>query len=65
VFGIGTTPTGSEIAATIALTAGSLNTVPLAALVMPLVADTDVYANITGTATGDAYIIVQFVKPLA
>jgi hypothetical protein len=32
---------------------------------MPLVADTDVYANITGTATGDAYIIVQFVKPLA
>ncbi len=65
VFGIGTTPTGSEIAATIALTAGSLNTVPLAALVMPLVADTDVYANITGTATGDAYIIIQFVKPLA
>jgi hypothetical protein len=65
VFNVGTTATGAQIAATIALTAGSLNTVPLAALVMPLTADTDVYANVSGTATGDAYVIVQFVKPLA
>jgi len=36
--------------------------VPLAALVQPLAADTDVYANITGTATGDAYVMVQFYK---
>jgi hypothetical protein len=64
-FGIGTTATGSEIASAVALTAGSLNTVPVAALVQPLAADTDVYANVTGTATGDAYVIVQYVKPLS
>ena len=43
------------------LTAGSLNTVPVAALVQPLAADTDVYANISGggaTTSGDAYVIV-------
>lgn len=65
VFNVGTSTTGAQIAATIALTAGSLNTVPIAALVMPLAADTDVYANISGTATGDAYVVVQFVKPLS
>ena len=65
-FNIGTvasgTAPGADIAATIALTVGSTNTLPLAALVMPLAADTDVYANITGTATGDAYVMVQFYK---
>jgi hypothetical protein len=61
-FSIGTTAGGAEIVTTVALTAGSLNTVPLAALVMPLAADTDIYANITGTATGDAYVMVQFYK---
>jgi len=61
-FSIGTTAGGAEIVTTVALTAGSLNTVPLAALVQPLAADTDVYANITGTAIGDAYVMVQFYK---
>jgi hypothetical protein len=41
-------------------------TPPLAALVQPLAADTPVWANITGTPTaGDAYVTVQFVKPVA
>ena len=62
VFNVGTTATGAELASAVALTAGSTNTLPLAALVMPLAADTDVYANITGTATGDAYVMVQFYK---
>jgi hypothetical protein len=63
-FNIGTTAAGTDIAAGIALTAGSVNSMPLAALVMPLAADTDVWANITGTPTaGDAYVIVTFVKP--
>ena len=36
---------------------GKLQTVPIAALVMPLAADTDIWANIAGTArTGDAYV---------
>ena len=61
-FSIGTTAGGAEIVTTVALTAGSLNTVPLAALVQPLAADTDIWANITGTATGDAYVIVQYVR---
>ena len=51
-----------EIASAVALTAGSLNSLPLAALVMPLVADTDVYANVSGTATGDAYVMIRFFK---
>ena len=29
---------------------------------MPLAADTDVYANITGTATGDAYVMCNSIK---
>lgn len=67
VFNVGTTPTGAQLASAVALTAGSLNTVPVAALVQPLAADTDVYANISGggaTTSGDAYVIVTFVKPL-
>ena len=67
VFSVGTASGGAQIAAAIALTAGSLNTVPLAALVQPLAADTDVYAGITAggaTTAGDAYVMVTFVKPM-
>jgi hypothetical protein len=65
-FNVGTTAAGVDIAAGIALTAGTVVTPPLAALVQPLAADTPVWANITGTPTaGDAYVTVQFVKPVA
>jgi hypothetical protein len=67
VFSIGTASGGAQLASAVALTAGSLNTVPIAALVQPLAADTDVWAGITGggaTTAGDAYVMVQFVKPL-
>jgi len=67
VFSVGTSSGGAQIASAIALTAGSLNTVPIAALVQPLAADTDVYAGITAggaTTAGDAYVMVTFVKPL-
>jgi hypothetical protein len=63
-FNLGTTAAGTDIAAGIALTAGTVVTPPVAALVQPLVADTPVWANITGTPTaGDAYVTVQFIKP--
>ena len=63
-FNLGTTAAGVDIAAGIALTAGTVTTPPIAALVNPVVADTAVWANITGTPTaGDAYVSVQFVKP--
>lgn len=64
-FNLGTTVNATDIAAAIALTAGSINAVWGATPVLPLAADTDVWANITGTASGDAIIIVAFVKPLA
>jgi len=65
-FNVGTTAAGVDIAAGIALTAGTVVTPALAALVQPLAADTPVWANITGTPTaGDAYVTVQFVKPVA
>lgn len=67
VFNIGTASGGAQIAAAVALTAGSLNTMPLAALVMPLAADTDVWAGISGGGAGtagDAYVMVLFVKPI-
>ena len=61
---IGTTATGQDIATGIAATAGTVNTVPLAALVNPLAAETAVWASICGTPTaGDAYVNVQFIKP--
>jgi hypothetical protein len=64
-FNLGTTAAGADIAAGIALTAGTVVTPPVAALVQPLAADTPVWANITGTPTaGDAYVTVQFVKPV-
>lgn len=61
---LGTTAAGTDIAAGIAITAGSLVTPPAAGLVMPLAANTDVWANITGTPTaGDVVAIITFVKP--
>lgn len=63
-FNVGTTAAGVDIAAGIALTAGTVVTPPIAALVQPLVADTPVWVNITGTPTaGDAYVSVQYIKP--
>jgi hypothetical protein len=65
-FNIGTTAAGTDIAAGIALTAGTVTTPALAALTNPVTADTDVWANITGTPTaGDAYVSVQFIKPVS
>jgi hypothetical protein len=65
-FNVGTTAAGVDIAAGIALTAGTVTTPPIAALVNPLTADTPVWVNITGTPTaGDAYVTVQFIKPVA
>lgn len=65
-FNVGTTAAGVDIAAGIALTAGTVTTPPLAALVNPVAADTTVWANITGTPTaGDAYVSVQFIKPVS
>jgi len=68
VFNVGTTPTGAQIASAIALTAGTVVTPPVAALANPIAADTPVYANISGggaTTSGDAYVTVQFIKPVS
>lgn len=70
VFGIGTTNalvgTNGNIQNVMAEAAGSELLQPLAALVMPLAADTDVWAGTTGGATaGDAIVSVAFVKPLS
>ena len=68
VFNIGTSTTGAQLASAVALTAGSLNTVPVAALVQPLAADTAIYASINAggvTTAGDAYVMVTFVKPVS
>jgi len=65
-FNVGTTAAGTDIAAGIALTAGTVTTPAAAALNNPVTADTDVYVNITGTPTaGDAYVTVQFIKPVS
>lgn len=66
VFNVGTAPSGAQIASAIALTAGTVVTPPVAALVNPLAAETPVYATISAggvTTSGDAYVTVQFVKP--
>ena len=63
---VGTTAAGTDIAAGIALTAGTVVTPAAAALANPLTADTQVWANITGTPTaGDAFVTVQFIKPVS
>lgn len=65
-FNVGTTAAGTDIAAGIALTAGTVTTPAAAALTNPITADTDVWANITGTPTaGDAFVSVQFIKPVS
>ena len=65
-FNVGTTAAGTDIAAGIALTAGTVVTPAAAALANPLTADTQVWANITGTPTaGDAFVTVQFIKPVS
>ena len=52
------------LSAGIALTAGTVVTPPLAALVQPLAADTPVWVNLAVSPTaGDAYVSVQFIKP--
>jgi|SRR6185436_13006397 len=62
---IGTTAAGQDIATGIAATAGTVNTVPLAALTNPITADTAVWCSISGTPTaGDAYVTVQYIKPV-
>ena len=63
-FNLGTTAAGVDIAAGIALAAGTVTTPPLAALVMPLAAETQVWANLAVSPTaGDAYVTLQFIKP--
>jgi len=65
-FNVGTTAAGTDIAAGIALTVGTVVTPAAAALTNPVAADTDVWVNITGTPTaGDAYVTVQFIKPVS
>ena len=65
-FNVGTTAAGTDIAAGIALTAGTVVTPAAAALANPVTADTQVWANITGTPTaGDAFVTVQFIKPVS
>ena len=58
-FSIGTTAARRGNCHDCCADGGQLNTVPLAALVQPLATDTDIWVNITGTATGDAYVVVQ------
>jgi hypothetical protein len=57
----------NNLNATIAeTTLGSEVLLPLGTFVMPLTVDTEIFANLTGAATsGDGYIVIQFVKPLA
>jgi len=65
VFSVGTTPTGVDIATGIANAAGTVSTVPLAALTLPTTVPTNVYANVSGGATaGDSVVVVEFWKPL-
>jgi len=45
---------------------GSEDLMPLATFANPLTADTEIFASLSGGATsGDAYVAVQFLKPLA
>ena len=65
-FNVGTTAAGTDIAAGIALTAGTVVTPAAAALANPLTADTQVWANLAVSPTaGDAFVTVQFIKPVS
>src|SRR5262245_1482018 len=59
--------TFDNINATIAeTTLGSESLLPLGTFTLPLAADTEVFARISGGATsGDGYIVINFIKPLA
>lgn len=70
VLGLGTTSAlvgaSGDIQNVMAEAAGSENLVPLAALVQPLAADTDVWIGTSGGATaGDVYCAVTFIKPIS
>lgn len=70
VLGLGTTSalvgTSGDIQNVMAEAAGSESLVPLAALTMPLAADTDVWVGTSGGATaGDVYVVVAFVRPVS
>ena len=69
VLGVGTTAatvgTNGTVQNVMAEAAGSETVVPLAALVMPLAANTDIYVGTTGAATaGDVIIAVQYFTPV-
>jgi hypothetical protein len=70
VLGVGTSTatvgTNGTIQNVMAEAAGSEWLTPLAALVMPLAADTDVFVGTTGGATaGDVYVAVAYITPVA
>jgi hypothetical protein len=64
---IGTvSPTFNDINATMSEAAANEALVPIATFVMPLAADTDVFASLSGGATtGTCIIAVAFYKPIA
>lgn len=66
VLAVGTASGGSQVQGTMAEAAGSESLVPVAGLVMPLAAATDIWVGTSGGATaGDAIVSVQFITPLS
>ena len=66
VLSVGTASGGTQVQGTLAETAGSEQVFPLSTLTLPLTADTDIWLNITGSATaGTAYVSVFFILPVA
>lgn len=66
VLSMGTASGGTQVQSVFAEAAGSEIVFPASSLTLPLAADTDIWANITGGATaGDAYVAVQYIKPIA
>jgi hypothetical protein len=67
VLTIGSNATAyNNLVATMAIAAGSEDLMPLATIAQPLAVDTEFFANLAGGATaGDAYVAIQFIKPLA
>lgn len=65
-FQLGTTSTGTSLQSAMSEAAGSETVFPAATFPMPLASDTDIWANVTGTATaGEAIVAVRFIKPIA